>query len=64
MEPRRPDLSRHAGRFVALRMGSDEVVADAASLDELVALIRSKHIADVSIMRAPRVGEPVHVGFG
>jgi hypothetical protein len=45
-------------------MDTDEVVADAATFDELVALLRQRDITEVSIMRAPRADEPVHVGFG
>jgi hypothetical protein len=57
-------LSEFGGRFVALRLGSDEVGADAATFDELVEGVRERNITDVSIMGASREDEPVHVGFG
>ena len=63
MKTRRPNLTAFAGRYVALDLRTDEVLADSASLLELVAIIRTRDLK-VSIVRAPRDDEPVLVGLG
>ena len=60
---RRPDLSRFPGRYVALDLDTDEVLADAATLPELAAMVRARELR-ASIVRAPRDDEPVLVGLG
>lgn len=63
MQARRPSLSKFAGRYVALDLVTDEVLADAATLPELAAIVRDRGLK-ASIVRAPREDEPVLVGFG
>ena len=60
---RRPDVSRFPGRYVALDLDTDEVLADAATLPALAAIIRTRGLPG-SIVRAPRDDEPVVVGLG
>jgi hypothetical protein len=60
---RRPDLARFAGRYVALDLTTDEVLADAATLQEIADIIRDRNLK-ASIVRAPREDEPVLVGLG
>jgi len=63
VQARRPSLSKFAGRYVALDLVTDEVLADAATLPELAAIVRDRGLK-ASIVRAPREDEPVLVGFG
>ena len=63
MDVRRPDLSKYPGRYVALDLVSDEVLADAATMLELIEIVRSRTLK-ASIVRAPREDEPVLVGLG
>lgn len=61
---RRPDLAPHAGKYVALAIPSDEVVAAADTPEELFRLLDELDAGRVTIMRAPRMDEPVYVGLG
>jgi hypothetical protein len=63
VEVRRPDLSKYAGRYVALDLATDVVLADAATMLDLVKIIRGRRLR-ASIVRAPRDDEPVLVGLG
>ena len=63
VDVRRPNLASYAGRYVALDLDSDNVLADAATLLELVAIVRARGLR-ASIVRAPRDDEPVLVGLG
>jgi hypothetical protein len=63
VEVRRPNLADYAGRYVALDLDSDDVLADAATLLELIAIVRDRGLR-ASIVRAPRDEEPVLVGLG
>ena len=63
VEVRRPDLSKYAGRYVALDLTTDAVLADAATILALVKIIRESGLR-ASIARAPRDDEPVLVGLG
>jgi hypothetical protein len=63
MKARAPDLAPYAGRYVALDLTTDAVVADAATLLELANIIRERAL-HASIVRAPREDEPVLVGLG
>ena len=63
MEVRRLDLTAFAGRYVALDLDTDEVLADAATMRELIEIIRARGLK-ASIIRAPREDEPVLVGLG
>ncbi|MCB0996953.1 MAG: hypothetical protein KDB21_17790 [Acidimicrobiales bacterium] len=63
MEVRRPDLSRFPGRYVALDLVSDEVLADGATMIEIIEIVRTRKLR-ASIVRAPREDEPVLVGLG
>lgn len=60
---RRPDLRNFAGRYVALDLATDAVLADAATLAGIVEIIRARDLK-ASIVRAPREYEPVLVGLG
>jgi hypothetical protein len=63
MEARWLDLTSFAGRYVALDLDTDEVLADAATMPELIDIIRERGLK-ASIIRAPREDEPVLVGLG
>lgn len=63
MEVRRPDLTDFSGRYVALDLVTDAVAADAATLAEIVEIVRSRELR-ASIVRAPREDELVLVGLG
>ncbi len=63
MEPRRPDLTRFPGRYVALDLVTDAVLADAATMTEIIEIVRSRRL-QASIVRAPREDEAVLVGPG
>ena len=63
MEPRRPDLTRFPGRYVALDLVTDAVLADAATMTEIIEIVRSRRL-QASIVRAPREDEVVLVGPG
>lgn len=60
---RRPDLSGYPGKYVALDLETDEVLADAATMIEIIDIVRSRGLK-ASIVRAPREDEPVLVGLG
>ncbi len=57
MPLRRPDLSMYPGRYVALDLATDEVLADAATMLEIIEIVRSRGLK-ASIVRAPREDEP------
>jgi hypothetical protein len=63
MEARWLDLTSFAGRYVALDLDTDEVLADAATMPELIDIIRERGLK-ASIIRARREDEPVLVGLG
>lgn len=63
MEPRRPDLARFPGRYVALDLVTDAVLADAATMTEMIEIVRSRGL-QASIVRAPREDETLLVGPG
>jgi hypothetical protein len=63
MEIRRPELEEYAGRFVALDLESDQVVADAETFAELAVIVRRSGLR-ASIVRAPRLDEPLLIGLG
>ena len=63
MKVRRLDLTAFAGRYVALDLDTDEVLAHAATMRELIEIIRARELK-ASIIRAPREDEPVLVGLG
>jgi hypothetical protein len=57
------DLTGWAGRWVALDE-HDDVVRDAESLTDLMAILDAEGVEGVSIVRAPVPGEPVVYGLG
>ncbi len=57
------DLTEWAGHWVALDQ-NDVVVRDAATIDELLALLKADGIEGASVVRAPVPGEPVVFGLG
>ena len=61
---RRAHLAAYAGKFVALSVPDDVVVASGATPQELFALLDQLDLGRVTIMRAPRMDEPVYVGLG
>jgi hypothetical protein len=63
VEVRRPNLADYAGRYVALDLDSDEVLADADTMLALIAIVREQGLR-ASIVRVPRDDEPVLVGLG
>lgn len=63
MEVRRPNLIQYPGRYVALDLVTDEVLADAATMIELIEIVRLQGLK-ASIVRAPDLDEPVLVGPG
>jgi hypothetical protein len=63
MEVRRPELEHYAGRFVALDLDSDQVLADAETFAELAVIVRRSGLR-ASIVRAPSPDELLLVGLG
>jgi hypothetical protein len=63
MKARWLDLTPFVGQYVALDLDTDEVLADAATMSELIDIIRERGLK-ASIIRAPREDEPVLVGLG
>ena len=63
MEVRRPNLRQYPGRYVALDLVTDEVLADAATMIEIIGIVRTRGLK-ASIVRAPYEDEPVLVGLG
>ena len=63
MDVRRPNLADYPGRYVALDLDRDEVRADAATLIELIAIVRERGLR-ATIVRAPLDDEPVLIGLG
>jgi hypothetical protein len=61
---RAEDVERYRGRWIAIRQSDEVVVADAASLEELQAVLRAKEHAPVLIHRVPRLDEPIYIGLG
>ena len=61
---RRPDLAQYEGKYVALLVPTDLVVASADSPEELFRILAELDTGPVTIMRAPRLDEPVYVGLG
>jgi len=57
------DLSRWAGRWVALGEG-DEVRRDAETLGELLTMLDADGVEGVSVMRAPGLDQPLTYGVG
>lgn len=47
----------YPGRYVALDLATDEVLADAATMLEIIEIVRSRGLK-ASIVRAPREDEP------
>ena len=54
---------RSPGATSPLDLDTDEVLADAATMPELIDIIRERGLK-ASIIRAPREDEPVLVGLG
>ncbi len=52
----------YPGRYVALDLATDEVLADAAAMLEIIEIVRSRGLK-ASIVRAPDEDEPVLVGI-
>ena len=50
MEVRRPNLRQYPGRYVALDLVTDEVLADAATMIEIIGIVRSRGLK-ASIVR-------------
>jgi hypothetical protein len=63
VEIRRPELERFSGRFVALDLETDLVLADAETFAELASIVRSSELR-ASIVRAPQLDELLLVGLG
>jgi hypothetical protein len=63
MEVRRPELEQYGGRFVALDLESDQVVADAKTFAQLAVIVRQTGLR-ASIVRAPAPDELLLVGIG
>jgi hypothetical protein len=63
MEVRRPELEQYAGRFVALDLDSDQVLADAETFAQLAVIVRQTGLR-ASIVRAPSPDELLLVGIG
>lgn len=59
-----PGDDRHAGRWVAHRFITHEIVLAADSLEELDSAIRAQGLHDVAVMRMPSEDEPLFVGPG
>ena len=62
--PRDVPLDRFPGKWVAIDLATDEVVASADSPHDLIVRIREEGLSNVAMMRAPAEGEPIYVGLG
>ena len=63
MRVHHPDLSMYPGRYVTLDLATDEVLASAATMLEIIEIVRSRGLK-ASIVRAPSEDEAVLVGLG
>ena len=61
---RQLNVEGYEGKVVAIDRVSDEVVAAADTPEELMAIIRSRHLVNTMVVRVPRVDEPLRVGLG
>jgi hypothetical protein len=59
-----PAVEPHAGRWVARRFVTHEVVLAADSPEELDSAIRAQGLRDVAVMRMPTDDEPLWAGLG
>lgn len=62
--PRDVALDRYPGKWVAIDLATDEIVASADSPHDLIVRIREEGLSNVAMMRAPAEGEPIYVGLG
>lgn len=60
---RRPNLSQYPGRYLVLDRATDTVLADAATMIELIEIIRSRELK-ASIVGAPHEDDPILVRLG
>jgi Family of unknown function (DUF5678) len=57
-------LAEYPGEWIAIDRDSDQVLAHAATPQELVQLIRERRLDNAVMMRSPEQGEPLYVGLG
>jgi Family of unknown function (DUF5678) len=57
-------LDEYPGEWIAIDRDSDQVLAHAATPEELVRLIRDRRLDNAVMMRSPDKGEPLYVGLG
>jgi hypothetical protein len=62
--PRQWHLERYPGKYVAIDMKTDEVVAAADTPQDLHEEIQRRGLRNVATMRAPTPDEPLFVGPG
>jgi hypothetical protein len=62
--PRQWHLERYPGKYVAIDMKTDEVVAVADTPQDLHEEILRRGLRNVATMRAPTADEPLFVGPG
>jgi hypothetical protein len=62
--PRQWHLERYPGKYVAIDMRTDEVVAVADTPQDLHEEIHRRGLKNVATMRAPTPDEPLFVGPG
>ena len=54
----------YEGKYVAIDMGTDEVVASADDPRALDAIVRERGLKNVMTVGVPEVDEPLRVGLG
>ena len=64
MEGRQLEVAGYEGMVVAVDRSTDAVVAAAETPEELMKIVRDRHLENTMIVRVPRAGEPLRVGLG
>ena len=57
-------VAGYEGKVVAVDCSTDAVVASADTPEELMRIVRHKHLENTMIVRVPRADEPLRVGLG
>jgi hypothetical protein len=64
MEGRLLKVAGYEGKVVAVDRTTDAVVASADTPEELMVVVRQRHLENTMIVRVPRADEPLRVGLG
>lgn len=64
MKGRQLKVEGYEGMVVAVDRSTDAVVASAATPQELMMIVRNRHLENTMIVRVPHEGDPLRVGLG